>query len=42
MIGVDTNILLHAFNVTSPENSIAKKTVFTVSYAYSKKYGPSR
>ena len=30
MIGVDTNILLHAFNVTSPHNSIAKKTLETL------------
>jgi len=30
MIGVDTNILLHAFNVTSPQNSIAKKTLETL------------
>jgi predicted nucleic acid-binding protein len=30
MIGVDTNILLHAFNATSPQNSIAKKTLETL------------
>lgn len=30
MIGVDTNVLLHAFNVTSPQNSIAKKTIETL------------
>ena len=27
MIGVDTNVLLYSFNVTSPHNAVAKKTL---------------
>jgi len=30
MIGIDTNILLYAFNVTSPHNAVAKKTLETL------------
>lgn len=30
MIGVDTNVLLYAFNVTSPHNAVAKKTLETL------------
>ncbi len=30
MIGVDTNVLLYAFNVTSPHNPVAKKTLETL------------
>jgi predicted nucleic acid-binding protein len=30
MIGVDSNVLLYAFNVTSPHNTVAKKTLETL------------